>query len=199
MAIAQHMKPKNIRANCNIFSSLSFAFASMIFSINDIEPAVSQKAVTYLETLSDQAVRSIVACFELQFDCVIADRPILLRVLSKFYTSLLSTSTRQQSAVLTWEFFMQRFNTLSIEHQFVTNVLSPVDISGVSSTNNNFQRKINIAKFALKRSDVVKSISEDLYAFCSKFSKINSFVLPKILKKSISFLLNFLTITSIYI
>lgn len=186
MAIAQHIKPKNVKAHCNIFSSLSFAFSCLIFSINDVEPLVSQKAVTYIETLSDQAIRSIVTCFEFQFDCVIIDRPIIMRVISKFYTCMLSASSRPQTAVLTWEFFMQRFNTLSIENQLANNVLAPVDISGVSASNNNFQRKINIAKFALKRSEHVRTISDELCEFCAKFSRVNVFVSPitKFFKRS---------------
>lgn len=186
MVIAQHIKLKNIKANCNVFSSLAFAFSCVILSINDFEPIVSQKAVTYMETLSDQAIRSVITCLELQFDCVIADRPIIMRVLTKFYTCMLSASSRPQSPVLTWEFFMQRFNTVSIESQLANNVLSPVDISGVSASNNNFQRKINIAKFSLKRSEFVRTIGDDLCAFCAKFSRLNLFVasLTKTSKKS---------------
>lgn len=74
---------------------------------------------------------------------------------------------------------MNRFNSISIENQLVNDVLSPVDLSGVNVNNNNFQRKINIAKFSLKRSDLVKPISPDFknnlnFVSNFKFNSINT-------------------------
>ena len=111
----------------------------MIFSIHDIEPIVAQKAITLLETLSDQAIKSIVVCFELQFDLVIADRVILLQIIDLFFSSL----TNKSQLVLSWDFFLNRFNTLSFENQLNNKILSPVDISttGVSMNPTVFQRK----------------------------------------------------------
>lgn len=166
MAIAQHLKLKQIKSNHNIFSSLSFAFSNMLLTIDDIEPLVAQKTLTLLETLSDQAIKSILTCFELQFDCVIADRLFLLKVINKLYSSMLAIGSKSQSTTLSWEFFMQRFNSISMETQLVSDILSPVDISGVNVNNNNTQRKINMARLALKRSDLIKPISVDLnYAY----------------------------------
>jgi hypothetical protein len=162
IAIAQHLKPKQLKTNVNIFSSLAFAFSNLVLSIDDIESLVSQKTITLLETLSDQAIKSIMTCFELQFDCVISDRLFLLKIINKFYSCMLSLSIKNQSTTLSWEFFMQRFNSISMETQLVNDVLSPVDISGVNSNNNNTQRKINIARLALKRSDLIKSITSEL-------------------------------------
>jgi len=128
----------------------------MIFSIHDIEPMVAQKAITLMETLSDQAVRAIVACFELQFDCVIADRLLLIQILDLFFSSL---SNRSQ-LVLSWDFFYNRFNTLSFENQLNNKILSPVDISsGISLNPAAFQKKFSLARIALKRSDFIKTLS----------------------------------------
>src|SRR5690606_34506393 len=133
IAIAQHLKPKQIKPNCNIFSSLALAFSNLVLSIDDIEPLVSQKTITKLDTLSDQAVKSILLCFELHFDCVIGDRLFLLKIINKFYSCMLaiSTSKANSSCMLTWEFFLQRFNSIAMEAQLVGDILSPVDISGV--------------------------------------------------------------------
>ena len=156
VAIAQNLSLKQIKSSCNSFSSLAFAFANMIFSIHDIEPLIAQKTVTLLETLTDQAIKSIVTCLELQFDCVIADRIVLLQVLDLFFSSF---ATKNQ-LVLSWEFFYNRFNTLSFEHQLNNEILSPVDISaGLSLNTANFQKKFSMARIALKRSDFVKPIS----------------------------------------
>ena len=142
--------------------------------MHDIEPLVSQKAASLLETLSDQAIRCIVFCFEMQFDCVIADRPIILQILDIFYSSL----PAKLQIILTWEFFMNRFNSISFEAQLNNNILSPIDISGVNSNNNNVQRKLNMARFALKRSDFIKTINDDLpsqyVVFKKKINKIDS-------------------------
>ena len=151
-----HLKPKQIRLNMNVYSSLAYAFANLIYSTNDIEPIVAQKTLTLIETFSEQSIKSIVQCFELQFDTVIVDRTIILKLLSTLYT----ISSKNQT-ILSWEFFMQRFNTLHFETQLNGNVLSPVDISGISSNNSNFQRKLNIARFALKRTDLVRTLTSD--------------------------------------
>ena len=145
-----------MKASCNNFSSLTFAFLNMIFSIHDIEPMVAQKTITLLETLSDQAIKNIIACFELQFDCVIADRLLLIQVLDLFFSSL----TNRSQLVLSWDFFYNRFNTLSFESQLNNKVLSPVDISsGISLNPATFQKKFSMARIALKRSDYIISIS----------------------------------------
>jgi hypothetical protein len=122
---------------------------------------VAQKSVTLLETLSDQAVKAILCCFELQFDCVIADRLFLNKIINKFYSCMLAINNNK-STTLSWDFFLQRFNSISMETQLVNDILSPVDISGVNVNNNNTQRKINMARLALKRSDLIKSITADL-------------------------------------
>lgn len=50
-------------------------------------------------------------CLETQFDSVIVDRPMVLQSLYQLHNSV---SDRK---VLTWEFFLNRFDTLFIEAQ----------------------------------------------------------------------------------
>jgi hypothetical protein len=153
--IAQHLKPKQIKSSFTITSSLACAFSFMINSMHDCESLVAQKAVSLLETLTDQAIRLVMNCLEIQFDFCIKDRLKLLDLITKMYSIIKNIKTNKTNLVLTWDFFINRFNTLHIESQLVTDVLSPVDLGGVSSN----QRKINVAKFALKRSDFIRSIS----------------------------------------
>ena len=159
IAIAQNLKSRQIKSfNFNLFSSLSFAFRHLINAVNDAEPIVAQKAISLIETLSDYSLKSICCCLQLQFDCVIADRTFIIQILSNLYTIL----SKNHQSVLTWDFFLQRFNAIYIETQLSKEVLTPADISGISGTNNiSLQRKINMAKFALKRSDLIRPISNN--------------------------------------
>jgi hypothetical protein len=58
-----------------------------------------------------------------------------------------------------------------METQLANDIISPVDISGINTNNPNFQRKLNMARFALKRSDLVKSISADFKPFVEDINK----------------------------
>lgn len=150
---------------------MCFLFGNLINSINDIDPIVSQKSITMIETLGEQAAKSILACLELQFDSVIQDRPLILKIVSKFYSCFANSAKNQP--ILTWEFFMSRFNILFIEQQLSQESASPVDISGQANNSNNFQRRVTIAKFALKRSDFVKSITNDINNIQLSFINLN--------------------------
>ncbi len=96
-------------------------------------------------------------CIELQFDSCIDDRLLILNFIGKLHSHVKNIKFKA-NLVLTWEFFINRFNALHVESQLVTDVLSPVDINGVSSN----QRKINIAKLAMKKSDLIRAISSSL-------------------------------------
>lgn len=50
-------------------------------------------------------------CLETQFDCVIVDRPMVLQSLYQLHNSL------SERKILTWDFFLNRFDTLFIEAQ----------------------------------------------------------------------------------
>ena len=140
---------------------MAFAFSNLISSINDIEPVVAQKAVTLIETLSENSIKAIIYCLELQFDCVLLDRPHIIKILLILY------SVSPNQSILSWDFFLQRFSTLSIENQFKADILTITDITGGGNSNNNksFQRKILIARFASKKSNLIKQITHDLSGF----------------------------------
>lgn len=50
-------------------------------------------------------------CLETQFDSVIVDRPMVLQSLYQLHNSL------SERKILTWEFFLNRFDTLFLEAQ----------------------------------------------------------------------------------
>ena len=161
-SLAQHVRAKQAKANANVFSSLAFAFAHLVRSLHDLESIVAQKALTLVETLSESALRALLASFEMQFDCVLADRTCVLELLFHLHAKVRTGGSAQP--VLTWEFFMHRFNTVLLEAQLCKDVLSPIDVGsggGGGAATSSIQRKVNLAKFALKRSDLIKSISVD--------------------------------------
>lgn len=55
--------------------------------------------------------QSLILCLETQFDSVIVDRPMVLQSLYQLHNSL---SDRR---ILTWEFFLNRFDALFLEAQ----------------------------------------------------------------------------------
>lgn len=50
-------------------------------------------------------------CLETQFDSVIVDRPMVLQSLYQLHNSL------SERKILTWDFFLNRFDTLFLEAQ----------------------------------------------------------------------------------
>ncbi|KAJ8308209.1 hypothetical protein KUTeg_013083 [Tegillarca granosa] len=96
-------------------------------------------------------------CLEFQFDHVINDRIIILQRMH-----LLSNVLRNQK-ILSWVFFMSRFDTLSLEAQLdiehSTDIPYPTDLSSSDRDCEHFLRKLNRARFALARTDSIRSVS----------------------------------------
>jgi hypothetical protein len=154
-----------IKNNYNVLSVLAYAFLNLITSIEDVEPTVSQKAMCSLETLGDASFKTVMCALEFQFDTVINDRAIILHRLSKLYTILLRNNTTVK--ILGWEFFLNRFDTLSIESQISMEesgeLVSPQSIGGFNTESEHFIRKLNQIRFAMARTDAIKPISSSLH------------------------------------
>lgn len=90
-------------------------------------------------------------CLETQFDSVIVDRPMVLQCLYQLHNSL------SERKILTWEFFLNRFDTLFLEAQI--NLEKSGDISYLRDLRNTdmnsdvFLRKLHRAHEALSQSD----------------------------------------------
>ncbi|KAG5670190.1 hypothetical protein PVAND_000469 [Polypedilum vanderplanki] len=109
--IARFMDSTPLRTEVNLQTALATAFCHLIASMDDINVYVAQRATLYLGTIHDTAIRSLLFCLESQFDTFIVDRPV---VLQSVYQLLNSLSDRK---ILTWDFFLSRFDTLFIEAQ----------------------------------------------------------------------------------
>lgn len=90
-------------------------------------------------------------CLETQFDSVIVDRPMVLQCLYQLHNSL------SERKILTWDFFLNRFDTLFLEAQI--NLEKSGDISYLRDLRNTdmnsdvFIRKLHRAQEALSQSD----------------------------------------------
>ena len=164
IALFSLLKAKLIKNNYHVLSVLAFAFLNLITSIEDIEPTVSQKAMCSLETLGDASLKAVMCALEFQFDTVINDRSLILHRLSKLYTILLRNNSSIK--ILSWEFFLNRFDTLSIESQINMEesgeLMSPQSIGGFNTESEHFIRKLNQIRFAMARTDSIKAISSSL-------------------------------------
>jgi hypothetical protein len=117
-----------------------------------------------LETLGDASFKTVMCALEFQFDTVINDRSIILHRLSKLYTILLRNNTTIR--ILSWEFFLNRFDTLFIESQISMEesgeLISPQSIGGFNTESEHFIRKLNQIRFAMARTDAIKPITSSL-------------------------------------
>ncbi|XP_072766929.1 protein unc-79 homolog isoform X2 [Anoplolepis gracilipes] len=149
--IARFMDSTPLRNILSLQAALANAFCYLITSMDDNNVYVAQRATLYLGTIHDAAVRSLILCLETQFDSVIVDRPMVLQSLYQLHNSL---SDRR---ILTWEFFLNRFDTLFLEAQI--NLEKSGDIAYLRDLKNTdlnsevFMKKLHRAHEALSQSD----------------------------------------------
>uniref|UniRef100_A0A1I8BP22 Uncharacterized protein n=1 Tax=Meloidogyne hapla TaxID=6305 RepID=A0A1I8BP22_MELHA len=109
LVLAHFVPPSAVRSNRTLLTSLSCAFSHLIVSVHDPNPAVAQKALLLLEALPRSSLTLICHCLEAQFDSCILDRPLIIARIH-----LLSVLLPEEN-LLSWDFFIQRFETLALE------------------------------------------------------------------------------------
>lgn len=151
-----------LRTEVGLQTALATAFCHLIASMDDLNVYVAQRATLYLGTIHDKAIVSLLFCLESQFDLFIVDRPVVLQSLYQLHNSL---SDRK---VLSWEFFMNRFDTLFVEAQI--SLEKSGDISYLRDLRNSengsevLLSKISKAREALSQSDTTGSMAKTLSA-----------------------------------
>lgn len=100
-----------IKANKILQTALSCAFSHFIVSVNDPNASVSQKALLAIRSLPTTSLSIMNLCMESQFDSCIIDRPLIINRI------ILLTTIVPEEDILTWEFFINRFETLAVEAQ----------------------------------------------------------------------------------
>ncbi|CAK5107903.1 unnamed protein product [Meloidogyne enterolobii] len=164
LVLAHFVPPAAVRSNRTLLTSLSCAFSHLIVSVHDPNPAVAQKALLLLEALPRSSLTLICHCLEAQFDSCILDRPLIIARIH-----LLSVLLPEEN-LLSWDFFIQRFETLSLEAHlkaqqnagadasmhFLQDLLHSDPMSDV------YQRKVTRARQSLNEADNVRSIVRSL-------------------------------------
>lgn len=160
VVICRLLNADSIHNNQVIQTALSHAFCYLIGSLEDLNTAVSQRTIIYLETIKPSAIKCLIQCLEFQFDTVISDRTMILHRIH------LLSSVLPDQPILSWEFFSSRFDTLSLEAQLdletTGDISYPTDLTSSDRESEHFLRKLNRARFALARTDSIRSVSESL-------------------------------------
>ncbi|XP_041355146.1 protein unc-79 homolog isoform X3 [Gigantopelta aegis] len=158
--LARCLDTDSISKNQVIQTSLSHAFCQLIGSVEDINAAVAQKAIMFLETIRPVALKCLCQCLEFQFDSVINDRGMILHRMQ------LLSSVLPNEQILSWKFFLNRFDTLSLEAQIDLESSGDIayltDLTSSDRQSEHFLRKLNRARFALARTDSIRSLSESM-------------------------------------
>ncbi|XP_058827146.1 protein unc-79 homolog isoform X10 [Topomyia yanbarensis] len=160
--ITRFMDSTPLRSEISLQASLATAFCHLIAACDDMNVHVAQRATLYLGTIHDKAIQALIFCLESQFDMFIVDRPVVLQSVYQLHNML---SDRK---VLTWNFFLNRFDTLFVEAQI--NLEKNGDISHLRDLRNSengsetLSTKINKAREALSQSDTSGSMSKTLSA-----------------------------------
>ncbi|KAL9890663.1 UNC-79 domain-containing protein isoform 4-T4 [Glossina fuscipes fuscipes] len=149
--ITRFMDSIPLRTEVGLQTALATAFCHLIASMDDINVYVAQRATLYIGTIHDTAIRSLLFCLESQFDLFIVDRPVVLQSVYQLHNSL---SDRK---VLTWEFFLNRFDTLFVEAQITLEKGGDIaylrDLRNSENGSEALSSKILKAREALSQSD----------------------------------------------
>ncbi|KAM6961265.1 protein unc-79 homolog [Aplochiton taeniatus] len=164
--------------------SLAHAFCCFLSSVEDVNPAVATRARLLLDTIKRPALQGLCLCLDFQFDTVVRDRPIILSKL------LMLHFLKQEIPALSWEFFVNRFETLSLEAQLHLDCNKefpfPTTITAVRTNVANLSDaamwKIRRARFARNRQKSVRSLRDSVKGPCQ--SK-RAFSLPETLSNRI--------------
>ncbi|KAM3871374.1 LOW QUALITY PROTEIN: protein unc-79 homolog [Diretmus argenteus] len=144
--------------------SLAHSFCCFLASVEDVNPAVATRARLLLDTIKRPALQGLCLCLDFQFDTVVRDRPIILSKL------LLLHFLKKEVPALSWEFFVNRFETLSLEAQLHLDCNKefpfPTTITAVRTNVANLSDaamwKIRRARFARNRQKSVRSLRDSV-------------------------------------
>ncbi|XP_025104233.1 protein unc-79 homolog isoform X4 [Pomacea canaliculata] len=158
--LARCLESEMVRNNQVLQTSLAHAFCHMVGSVEDINSAVAQRTIMFLETIQPAGLKCLIQCLEFQFDTVIRDRCLILHRIQ------LLSFVLMKERILTWDFFLSRFDTLSLEAQVdlesTGDITCPTDLTSSDRHSEHFLKKVNRARLALARTDSIRSVSQSL-------------------------------------
>ncbi|KAK6744197.1 hypothetical protein RB195_011102 [Necator americanus] len=153
--MAHVIKFAPVKANKVVQTALSALFYHFVTSLHDPNPTVAQRAIIALRALPTQTLKMMCFCFESQFDSCIMDRPIIINAIRVLTTQI------PDETMLTFDFFIQRFETLVLESQLSSQseeTMFVQDLMHSDPMSEIYQRKVNKAKKAIEDATTAKSI-----------------------------------------
>uniref|UniRef100_A0A0N4ZV65 UNC79 n=1 Tax=Parastrongyloides trichosuri TaxID=131310 RepID=A0A0N4ZV65_PARTI len=157
--LAHFVTLKSLKNNKLLSTSLSCAFCHLIVSANDPNCSVSQRAVLSIQALPSTSLQVIGSCLEAQFDSCIIDRPLIIQ---RFQ---LLTQLIPDKQILSWDFFIQRFETLALEAQIKNHGGESTYVQDLLHTDpmsDLYQKKVTKARKSLNEAGHVRSIVKSL-------------------------------------
>ncbi|XP_041469783.1 protein unc-79 homolog [Lytechinus variegatus] len=176
------VEKKSLGNNTVIMGSLAHAFSSLVVATEDICPAVSARAILMIESIPMKVIKVLVGCLEFQWDSVLEDRVLILSKLRLLHHYM------PVAPVLSWEFFMNRLDTLALEAQVDMEQNKefpfPMDTSrssaGLGDRTDIFMNKLNRARLARSQSELSGTLKPRRLsaAFSKQDSKARSKSMP---------------------
>ncbi|CEF65747.1 Protein unc-79 homolog [Strongyloides ratti] len=158
--LAHFVAIKPLKLNKLLMTSLSCAFCHLIISANDPNCSVSQRAILSIQALPSTSLQIISLCLEAQFDSCIIDRPLIIQRLQ-----LLTQLIPNDQQILSWDFFIQHFETLALEAQIKNQGGESTfvqDLLHTNPTSDLYQKKVTKARKSLNEASHVRSIVKSL-------------------------------------
>uniref|UniRef100_A0A0R3RJS7 DUF3453 domain-containing protein n=1 Tax=Elaeophora elaphi TaxID=1147741 RepID=A0A0R3RJS7_9BILA len=148
-----------VSSNKVIQTSLSCCVAHLIASVDDPNVAVAQQALLAIQHMPSASLKLMCLCLESQFDSSILDRALIITRIQQL------TSILPDEEILTWEFFIQRFEVLAIEGQLLvkngeSNFIH--DLTHSDPLSELYQRKVTRARQTIENSPSARSIVRTL-------------------------------------
>ncbi|VDM14132.1 unnamed protein product [Wuchereria bancrofti] len=148
-----------VNTNKVIQTSLSCCITHLIASIDDPNIAVAQQALLSIQHMPSASLKLMCLCLESQFDSSIVDRALIITRIQQL------TSIVPNVEILTWEFFIQRFEGLAIESQLLakngeSNFVH--DLTHSDPLSELYQRKLTRARQIIENSCNARSIVRTL-------------------------------------
>ncbi|XP_078262926.1 protein unc-79 homolog isoform X3 [Rhinoraja longicauda] len=164
VVLCRFLDIQSVSKNHVLKYSLAHAFCCFLAAVEDVNPAVATRARLLLDSIKRPALQGLCLCLDFQFDTVVKDRPTIL---SKLF---LLHFLKQDIPALSWEFFVNRFDTLSLEAQLHLDCNKefpfPTTITAVRTNVANLSDaamwKIKRARFARNRQRSVRSLRDSV-------------------------------------
>jgi hypothetical protein len=159
VTIAYFCEPSTIKNSTLLQSTMASAFCYVVRCLDDIEAIVAQRALISLEMMKTSSLKLLLWCLEVQFDYITIDRSIILRTVFQLYNHL------RDRRFLTWEFFLNRFDTIFMEAQIYLQQTGEIpsftmqDLKNTNTKSEIYQRKIARAREALQETHHSRSLS----------------------------------------